>query len=115
MRDLYKSFNTLWRDSSSEKHFSPTRSDRNISLLVTPNFSEGILLEMAATRRFNEVLMNLPSGFAGDGILSCEAGISRLAEPAEASEAAEAAEAAGPASCSSGKSAAWFGLDFFAN
>ncbi len=73
---------------------------------------------MAATRRFNTVLMNLPSGFSGDGILSCEAGIPRPPEPAEASEAAEAAaaaEAAGPAGCGSGKSAAWFGLDFFTN
>ncbi len=59
--------------------------------------------------------MNLPSGFAGDGILSCEAGISRPAEPAEASEAAEAAAAAEAGGCGSGKSAAWFGLDFFTN
>jgi len=54
--------------------------------------------------------MNPPSGFAGDGILSCEAGISRPPEPAVASEAAEAAS---PAGCGSGKSAAWFGLDLF--
>ncbi len=60
--------------------------------------------------------MNLPSGFAGDGILSCEAGISRPAESAsEAAEAAETAAAAGPAGCGSGKSAAWFGLDLFTN
>jgi hypothetical protein len=62
--------------------------------------------------------MNPPSGFAGDGILSCEPGISRPDEPAVASEAAEAAaaaEAASPAGCGSGKSAAWFGLDFFTN
>jgi hypothetical protein len=59
--------------------------------------------------------MNLPSGFAGDGILSCEAGIPRPAESAETSEAAEAAAAAGPAGCGSGKSAAWFGLDLFTN
>ncbi len=54
--------------------------------------------------------MNLPSGFAGDGILSCEAGIPRPPEPAS-----EAAEAASPAGCGSGKSAAWFGLDLFTN
>jgi hypothetical protein len=96
--------------ASSEQHFTPTRADRNTFLLVIPSFSEGIILEMAATRRFNEVLMNLSSGFAGDGILSCEAGIPRPPEPAAASEAAEAA---GPAGCGSGKSAAWFGLDLF--
>jgi hypothetical protein len=60
--------------------------------------------------------MNLSSGFAGDGILSCEPGIPRPAEPAEASEVSETAEAAAAAEasgCGSGKSAAWFGLDLF--
>jgi hypothetical protein len=59
--------------------------------------------------------MNLPSGFSGDGILSCEAGITRPAEPAEASEASEASEAAEAAGCGSGKSAASFDLDLFTN
>jgi hypothetical protein len=59
--------------------------------------------------------MNLPPGFAGDGILSCEAGIPRPPEPADASEAAEAAAAAEAGGCGSGKSAAWFGLDLFTN
>ncbi len=59
--------------------------------------------------------MNLSSGFSGDGILSCEAGISRPAETPEAAEAAEAAAAAEAAGCGSGKSAARFCLDFFTN